>query len=119
MATLCVLAIWIYTFRFVEDVLRAVVTLATIPNAGPSDTASVIPARRQLHAVVGGSFERFVGATARSVLAFKNQLGIYYHEESMIAGRYGVPEIGYSAKTFSRAEVDSSTSKFSSNNMSM
>ncbi len=115
-----VVADWIYTSRFGGNILRPVVTLATIPNTGPHDNTSVIAAPRQLHAVVQGNFERFVGAIARSVLTFKDQLGIYYHGEATIEGRtgYGILGIGHNIKTFSRAKIESSTSEFSSKNIS-
>lgn len=74
------LAIRICTSRLVGGILRSVVTLTTIPNVGLRNAVSVIPARRRLDAMIGYNiFERFRGATARSVLAFKDQLGIYYH----------------------------------------
>lgn len=43
--TFGVLTYWIYTSRLVEDTLRPVVTMTTIPESGIRDPVSLMPAR--------------------------------------------------------------------------
>lgn len=44
-ATFGVLTYWIYTSRLVEDTLRTVVAMTTIPDSGIRDPVSLMPAR--------------------------------------------------------------------------